>query len=46
MRKWLLISLVLLSLSGCSFDSVWKWIDQMDFERDDQTISITRFLMK
>jgi hypothetical protein len=46
MKKWLLTALILLFLSGCSFDRVWKWIDEMDFERDDQTINIVRFIVK
>ncbi|MGO9122824.1 MAG: hypothetical protein ACLQPD_35045 [Desulfomonilaceae bacterium] len=46
MKKWLLVALTILFLSGCAFDSVWKWIDEMDFERDDQTINIVRFIVK
>ena len=46
MKKWLLVALTILFLSGCAFDSVWKWIDEMDFERDDQTINIVRFILK
>jgi len=46
MKKWLLVALIVLFLSGCAFDSVWKWIDEMDFERDDQTINIVRFIVK
>jgi len=46
MKKWLLVALIVLFLSGCAFDSVWKWIDEMDFERDDQTISIMHFTVK
>ena len=45
MKKWVLIALTILFLSGCTFDSVWKWIDEMDFERDDQTISVVRFIL-
>jgi hypothetical protein len=46
MKKWLLAALIVLFLSGCAFDSVWKWIDEMDLERDDQTINIVRFIVK
>jgi hypothetical protein len=43
MKKWLVIALALLMLSGCSFNTVKKWIDSMDWERDDQTIRIVEF---
>ncbi len=37
MKKWLLVALTLAMLSGCSWNKVWKWIDEMEWERDDQT---------
>lgn len=46
MKKWLILVLTLMFLSGCAFDKVWKWIDEMDFERDDQTIKVMRFFTK
>jgi hypothetical protein len=46
MKKWLIVLLTLLMLSGCSFNKVWKWIDEMDWERDDQTVHVVDFLMR
>ncbi|MBI5250920.1 MAG: hypothetical protein HY912_15640 [Desulfomonile tiedjei] len=46
MKKWLVISVALLMLSGCSFKKAWKWIDEMDWERDDQTISVVDFFIR
>jgi hypothetical protein len=47
--KRLMLVLTLLAallLSGCSWNKVMKWIDQMDWERDDQTIRIVDFFLK
>lgn len=46
MRKLLLVALTVLLLSGCSFHNVWKWLDQADWERDDQTIRVVDFLLR
>ncbi|MGO9566530.1 MAG: lipoprotein [Desulfomonilaceae bacterium] len=46
MKKWLLIALILVILSGCSWNQVWKWIDEMDYERDDQTVRIVDIFIK
>jgi len=46
MKKWLLVALAALLLSGCSFKQVWKWIEDADWEGDDQTIRIVHFLMR
>ncbi len=46
MKKWLLIALTLVILSGCSWNKVWKWIDEMEFERDDQTVRIVDIFTK
>ena len=40
MKKWLILSLALLFLSGCSFSRVRNWIEEMEWERDDETVSI------
>lgn len=40
MKKWLLVVIALLMLSGCSWNKVLKWIDEMEWERDDQTVRI------
>jgi hypothetical protein len=46
MKKWFVIALALLMLSGCSFSTVKKWFDKMDWERDDQTIRIVDFFLR
>jgi hypothetical protein len=46
MRKLLLVGLIALLISGCSFKQVWKWIDQTDWERDDKTITFMDFLIR
>ncbi|MDQ7782387.1 MAG: hypothetical protein RDU20_05900 [Desulfomonilaceae bacterium] len=46
MKKWLLIALTLLLMSGCSLTKMWRWIDEMDWERDDQTIRVMRILIR
>ncbi len=46
MKKWLLVFLTLVMLSGCSWNKVWKWIDEMDWERDDQTVRMTDIFMR
>jgi hypothetical protein len=45
MKKWLAIALLFLFLSGCSFSTFRKWFDEMDWERDDETVKIVRFLL-
>jgi uncharacterized protein YcfL len=40
MKKWLLVVIALLMLSGCSWNKVLKWFDEMEWERDDQTVRI------
>jgi hypothetical protein len=46
MKKWIALALLVLLLSGCSFSRVWKFFDEMDYERDDKTIQIVHFLIK
>jgi hypothetical protein len=46
MKRWMALAFLLLFLSGCSFSRIWKYIDEMEYERDDQTIRVVRFLMK
>lgn len=38
--------LVALFLSSCSWNKVMKWFDDMDWERDDQTIRIVDFFLR
>lgn len=40
MKKWLILALALLFFSGCSFSKVRDWIEEMEWERDDETVSI------
>ncbi|MBI5572453.1 MAG: membrane lipoprotein lipid attachment site-containing protein [Desulfomonile tiedjei] len=46
MKKLLLAALVMFLLSGCSINKIWKWVDEMEWERDDQTIRIVDFLIR
>ena len=45
MKKWLLLATVILLLAGCSASKMWKWMDKMDWEREDQTVRTTDFLV-
>jgi uncharacterized lipoprotein YajG len=46
MKKWLVILLATFLIAGCSFSRAWKWIEEMDWERDDQTIKIVDIFFK
>lgn len=46
MKKWLLILVALIIIPGCSFTNLWKWMDKMDWERDDQTVRVVDFFVK
>lgn len=41
-----MVSLACVMLSGCSVNKVWKWIDEMDWERDDRTIRVIDFIVR
>jgi uncharacterized lipoprotein len=46
MKKWLLLAIVVTLLSGCSWRSVMKWIDSMEWERDDEIIRVVDIFVK
>jgi hypothetical protein len=46
MKKWLIALIVLVTLSGCSFSKAWKWFEELEWERDDQTVRIVEFLLR
>ncbi len=46
MKKLLLMILVTLMLSGCSWHKVKKWIDEMEWERDDQTVRVVDIFLR
>ena len=46
MKKLLLIALVTLLLSSCSLSRAWKWFDEMEWERDDQTVKIIELFIR
>jgi hypothetical protein len=46
MKKWLVMIVATLLITGCAFDRAWKWLDNMDWERDDQTIKIVDIFFK
>ncbi|MCL5124865.1 MAG: hypothetical protein M1511_10285 [Deltaproteobacteria bacterium] len=46
MQKWLLIIVATFLIMGCSFERAVKWIENIDWERDDQTIKIVHIFFK
>ena len=46
MKKWLLIIVATFLIASCSFERAVKWIQDMDWERDDQTIRIVNIFVK
>lgn len=46
MKKWLLVALAVMLLSGCSWNKVKKWFEDMDWEPEDQTIRIERTFIR
>ncbi len=46
MKKWLLIIIATFLITSCSFERAVKWIQDMDWERDDQTIRIVNMFIK
>lgn len=46
MKKWLIVLITLLMLSGCSFTKAWKWFEEMEWERDDQTVRVVEFFLR
>lgn len=46
MKKWIAIVLVLMSLSGCSWQKTMKWLDELNWERDDETIRIVDIFLR
>ncbi len=40
MKKCIALMVIGLLISGCSWNNLRKFIDDMEWERDDQTISI------
>jgi len=46
MKKWLVIALALLFLSGCSLHKAWKWFDEMEWEKEDETCRVVDFFFR
>lgn len=46
MRRLVLLGLVVLLISGCSFKQMWKWIEDAEWEREDKTITIVDFSVR
>ncbi|MEW6110764.1 MAG: hypothetical protein AB1664_01430 [Thermodesulfobacteriota bacterium] len=44
MKRWILAALVLVALGGCSWQKAVKWLDELDWERDDKTIRIIEII--
>lgn len=40
MKKWLIIALCTLLLTGCSWNKILRWFENLEFEREDQTVRI------
>jgi uncharacterized lipoprotein len=45
MKKLLAAALIVCFLSGCSLHKAWKWFEELEWERDDQTIRTIDFLI-
>ncbi len=46
MKKWLALIALLIILSGCSWQKTKKWLDGLEWERDDQTIRVVDILIR
>ncbi|MGC8602672.1 MAG: hypothetical protein ACP5VS_03165 [Desulfomonilaceae bacterium] len=46
MKKWLLVIVVTFLVASCSFERAVKWIEDIDWERDDQTIKMSHILLR
>jgi hypothetical protein len=46
MKKLVILVLATVFLSGCSLSKAWKWFDEMDWERDDQTVRIIELFIR
>jgi uncharacterized protein YcfL len=46
MKKWLLVVFTVLLLSGCSLNKLWKWFDEMEWEREDETIRVVDLIIR
>ena len=44
MKKLIIAMLVILMLSGCSWNKVIKWFDELKWERDDEIVHIIDIL--
>ena len=48
-RKWMavvLVMVVILAASGCSFHKVRKWFEKLEWEKDDETVRIVDLFVK
>jgi hypothetical protein len=45
-KKFLVVALLVMLLTGCSFQKVWKWLDEMEWEREDQTVKVVDFILR
>jgi hypothetical protein len=46
MKKLLFLALVIVILPGCSWKTIGKWLDKMEWEKENETIRIVDFLVK
>jgi len=45
MKKWIAIIFVLMFLSGCSWQKAMKWFDDLQWERENETIRIVNIFL-
>jgi hypothetical protein len=46
MKKWVVIVLLAVLLSGCSWQKVKKFFDETDWERSDRTIRVMDLIVR
>ena len=46
MKKWVILVLMMAVLSGCSWKKAVKWFDEMEWERDDRTVTVVDLFIR
>jgi len=46
MKKWVVLVLLAVLISGCSWQKVKKWFEEADWERSDRTIHMVDTILR